>query len=102
MCHALVRIAYHHDKARDIVEVEKIEDFDRRLREIMDRPGVSRVTIFYPHTTHEEVKRWETRTHQQEKVNEEVNENSMVASIAPYQEVSAQDGSGDAAFPTIC
>lgn len=66
MCHRILRVSYHSDKAKDLIEVENADDLDPRLKEIMSRPGVRKVTIFNPTITHEEVKRWETTEHNEE------------------------------------
>lgn len=93
MCHAILKVSYHHDKSTDLIEVEKEEDFERRLKEVMDRPGVSKTTIFHPHVTHEEVKRWETRYHnttQKEVGNEQEYQNDVPSLLPQLAEGKAQ------------
>lgn len=90
MCHAILRISYHHDKAREIVEVETQEEFSKRLDEIRNRPGVRKVTTFFPQHSFEEVKKWEVTDHNTgEKWDEKVNEDDVAAVSSGDQEISA-------------
>lgn len=105
MCHAILRIAYHHDKAREVVEVEKEEDFDRRLSEIRDRPGVRKVTIFKPHMSFEEVKKWQVTDHKTGEVKDEkVNEVSVDAkqSFEISQEIPTPTGQRLPPYEEVC
>lgn len=102
MCHAILKVSYHHDKATDLIEVEKEEDFTRRLKDVMDRPGVSKTTIFYPHVTHEEVKRWETRYHNKETNNEQEYKVDVPPMQQNFAEGIAQLGQAIQAVEALC
>lgn len=105
MCHAILRIAYHHDKARDTVEVEKEEEFEKRLSEVRGRTGVRKVTIFHPTKSYEEVKRWEVTDHTTGvKVNEESNQDTVAPrqSFPDIAEVPARSGQIIPAQPEVC
>lgn len=94
MCYAILRVSYHFDKAKDLIEVDKQEDYTKRLAEVRGRPGVKKVTVFSPLVSFEEVHRWEVLDHQTGvKVYEEVNQVPISSGKEIPEEVPAHDGS---------
>jgi hypothetical protein len=105
MCHAILRIAYHHDKAREVVEVEKAEDFERRLTEIRTRPGVRKVTIFKPHMSYEEVSKWEVTDHTTGETKDESQHQNIVVTGQSYlatAEAVTRDRQATEAHASLC
>lgn len=93
MCYAILRVSYHHDKAKDLIEVDKVEEFQKRLDEVRSRPGVRKVTVFDLSVSYEEIKRWEIHDHvNNRKTYEEVNEVSVPPGKEVAEEVPAYDG----------
>lgn len=81
MCYAVLRITYHHDKAKDLIEVSTCEEMTKRRDEFRSRPGVRKVTIFTPYMSYEETRRWEITNHvTQEKEYEEANQTDVASS----------------------
>ena len=64
MCHAIVKVQYHNDREPvALLEVESIEMLPAKIEEVKGRPGVRKVTIFYPSTSHEIVSEWKVTQH---------------------------------------
>ena len=94
MCFAILRVSYHFDKAKDLIEVDTLQEFDKRLAEVRSRPGVRKVTVFDPTVSYEEVHRWEVTHHDTGvKRYEEVNQVSVPSGKEVPEEVPAHDGS---------
>lgn len=64
MCHALLRVGYSNNTEQaGIIAVEREEELSGKIEEVMNRPGVTRVTVYKRQTTHKQVTTWETETH---------------------------------------
>ena len=64
MCYALLQVGYSNNTEQaGIIAIEKEEELRGKLEEVMNRPGVTRVTVFKRQATHKEVTTWETESY---------------------------------------
>lgn len=65
MCYAIIKVQYHNDKEPSgLLKVEREVDLPYKLAEVKARPGVKKVTVFYPYYSHELVSEWRTKNYE--------------------------------------
>lgn len=64
MCHALLKVSYvNNTEPAGIIFVDSETDLAGKVEEVMNRPGVVKVTVYKKQTTHKQVTTWETESH---------------------------------------
>lgn len=80
MCHAIVKVSYHSaSEPSALIEIEEKGSFNAKLEEIKSRPGVRKISIFHPHSSHEIVSEWRTTNYNNQ---EQVYANQAIENIA--------------------
>ena len=64
MCYAILRVSYKNGtEPVTLKEVETPEDVTKGIAELREKPGVQKITSYFPYQTIELVSEWKTSEH---------------------------------------
>lgn len=64
MCYAIIKLTSRNGENAGYIEVALAEDFDNKIAELTDRPGIVSLAVFIHTSTTQRVEQWQTTSSQ--------------------------------------